>query len=112
MNWSSPVADLAELAVVRRSGLVESRHLGSLLALDADGSVALAPGARELRFPVGVRHAGTGPPVLAPRDVPGEGGPLTPLESCRASAIASPEGADRGALYGRLLAPPPPVEGG
>ncbi|WP_369140930.1 asparaginase [Modestobacter versicolor] len=35
---------LAELAVVRRSGLVESRHLGSLIALDADGSVALALG--------------------------------------------------------------------
>ncbi|WP_432523136.1 asparaginase [Kineococcus sp. SYSU DK006] len=35
---------LAELAVVRRSGLVESRHLGALLALDADGSVAAALG--------------------------------------------------------------------
>jgi len=35
---------LAELAVVRRSGLVESRHLGSLLALDADGRVALSLG--------------------------------------------------------------------
>ena len=45
MNWSSLVADvLAELAVVTRSGLVESRHLGSLLALDADGAVALSLG--------------------------------------------------------------------
>lgn len=35
---------LAELAVVRRSGVIESRHLGSLLALRADGSVALALG--------------------------------------------------------------------
>ena len=35
---------LAELAVVRRNGLTESRHLGSLLALDADGRVALALG--------------------------------------------------------------------
>jgi L-asparaginase II len=35
---------LAELAVVTRSGLVESRHLGTLVALDADGSVALAVG--------------------------------------------------------------------
>ncbi|WP_222195352.1 asparaginase [Modestobacter italicus] len=42
MNWRPPL--LAELAVVRRSGLVESRHLGSLLALDADGSVALSLG--------------------------------------------------------------------
>lgn len=42
MNWRPPLS--AELAVVRRSGLVESRHLGSLLALDADGSVALSLG--------------------------------------------------------------------
>jgi L-asparaginase II len=35
---------LAELAVVTRSGIVESRHLGTLVALDADGSVALAVG--------------------------------------------------------------------
>ena len=39
---SDPV--LAELAVVVRSGLVESRHLGSLVALAADGSVALELG--------------------------------------------------------------------
>ena len=35
---------LAELAVVVRSDLVESRHLGSLVALRADGSVALELG--------------------------------------------------------------------
>jgi L-asparaginase II len=35
---------LAELAAVRRSGVVESRHLGSLLALAADGSVAVSLG--------------------------------------------------------------------
>jgi L-asparaginase II len=35
---------LAELAVVVRSGLVESRHLGSLVALRADGSTALELG--------------------------------------------------------------------
>ena len=41
---ATPVTGLAELAVVRRSGFVESRHLGSLLALDADGRVAVALG--------------------------------------------------------------------
>jgi L-asparaginase II len=35
---------LAELAAVRRSGVIESRHLGSLLALGADGSVAVSLG--------------------------------------------------------------------
>jgi L-asparaginase II len=35
---------LAELAVVRRSGVIESRHLGSLLALRPDGSVAVSLG--------------------------------------------------------------------
>jgi L-asparaginase II len=35
---------LAELAVVVRSGLVESRHLGSLVALAADGSTVLELG--------------------------------------------------------------------
>jgi L-asparaginase II len=35
---------LAELAAVRRSGVIESRHLGSLLALDADGNVAVRLG--------------------------------------------------------------------
>ncbi|MBW4032960.1 MAG: asparaginase [Acidobacteria bacterium] len=35
---------LAELAVVRRSGFVESRHYGSLLALHRDGSVAVSLG--------------------------------------------------------------------
>lgn len=33
-----------ELACVRRSGVIESRHFGSLVALDADGRVALALG--------------------------------------------------------------------
>lgn len=35
---------MAELAVVERSGFVESRHFGTLVALAADGSVALALG--------------------------------------------------------------------
>jgi L-asparaginase II len=35
---------LAELAVVRRSGVIESRHYGSLLALGRDGGVALSLG--------------------------------------------------------------------
>lgn len=38
------MTDLAELAIVRRSGVVESRHLGSLLALDAAGEVAVSLG--------------------------------------------------------------------
>jgi L-asparaginase II len=38
------VADYAELAVVVRSGFVESRHYGSLVGLAADGSVALRLG--------------------------------------------------------------------
>ncbi|MBC7678950.1 MAG: asparaginase, partial [Pseudorhodobacter sp.] len=47
MPWRPHVAEhpvLTELAVVVRSGLVESRHLGSLLALDADGAPVLALG--------------------------------------------------------------------
>jgi L-asparaginase II len=36
-----PITSFAELAVVVRSGVVESRHFGSLLALDSDG-VAVA----------------------------------------------------------------------
>jgi L-asparaginase II len=32
------VADLAELAIVRRSGLIESRHFGSLVAVGPDGT--------------------------------------------------------------------------
>ncbi|GAB3797011.1 asparaginase [Humibacter antri] len=35
---------LAELAAVRRSGVIESRHFGSLLALDSGGAVAFALG--------------------------------------------------------------------
>jgi L-asparaginase II len=35
---------MAELAVVTRSGFVESRHLGTLVGLRADGSVAVALG--------------------------------------------------------------------
>jgi L-asparaginase II len=35
---------MAELAVVERSGFVESRHFGTLLALTADGSVAISLG--------------------------------------------------------------------
>ncbi len=35
---------IAELAVVRRSGLIESRHFGSLVAFDANGAVALELG--------------------------------------------------------------------
>ena len=35
---------LAELAIVRRSGVIESRHYGSLLALRSDGSVAMSLG--------------------------------------------------------------------
>lgn len=38
------VPDLAELAAVRRSGLVESRHFGSLVALDPDGQAVLELG--------------------------------------------------------------------
>ena len=38
------VAGLAELAIVRRSGLIESRHFGSLVALDADGMPAIELG--------------------------------------------------------------------
>jgi L-asparaginase II len=34
----------AELAVVRRSGFVESRHFGSLVGLGADGAIALSLG--------------------------------------------------------------------
>ncbi len=35
---------LAELAVVWRSGMIESRHFGSLVAFDSDGAVALELG--------------------------------------------------------------------
>lgn len=35
---------LVELAAVRRSGLIESRHFGSLIALNPDGQVVLALG--------------------------------------------------------------------
>lgn len=38
------VPGFAELAVVRRSGLVESRHFGSLIAIDAAGSTVLELG--------------------------------------------------------------------
>jgi hypothetical protein len=82
------------------------------VAEDADGFVALDPGAREQRFPMAVRDPGSGTTVLATRDVPGDDGPLTTLESCSASAVTFPAGADTAAVYGRLLAPPPPAEGG
>jgi L-asparaginase II len=39
-----PLRDLAELAVVRRSGGIESQHYGSLLALHRDGRVAVSLG--------------------------------------------------------------------
>jgi L-asparaginase II len=41
---AQPLTELAELGVVRRSGVIESRHYGSLLALHRDGSVALSLG--------------------------------------------------------------------
>jgi L-asparaginase II len=40
----TPIDALAELAVIRRSGMLESRHYGSLLAFDANGTVALELG--------------------------------------------------------------------
>jgi L-asparaginase II len=39
------MAEVAELAVVERSGFVESRHSGTLVGLAADGSVAVSLGA-------------------------------------------------------------------
>ena len=45
-------ADAAELAVVTRAGIVESRHLGSAVLLDADGQVVESLGAPEaVTFP-------------------------------------------------------------
>lgn len=44
-DHSSP--SFAELAVVTRSGMVESRHFGSILALDADGTPVLRLGEPE-----------------------------------------------------------------
>jgi L-asparaginase II len=41
---ATTVTDLAELAVVRRSGMIESRHFGSLVALDASGAPVLELG--------------------------------------------------------------------
>ncbi|MEO6310368.1 MAG: asparaginase [Leifsonia sp.] len=41
---AAPAAGLPELAVVRRSGLIESRHFGSLVALNASGQTVLALG--------------------------------------------------------------------
>ncbi|ERK70770.1 hypothetical protein N136_02879, partial [Leifsonia aquatica ATCC 14665] len=41
---SHPGAGLAELAAVRRSGMIESRHFGSLVALAPDGSTLLELG--------------------------------------------------------------------
>jgi hypothetical protein len=84
------------------------------IAEDAGGFVALDPGARVQRFPVAVRDPGSGTTVLATRDVPADDGPLTVLESCSASSISFPEGADTAAVYGRLLAPAPapPSDGG
>jgi L-asparaginase II len=38
------IPGLAELAVVRRSGLIESRHFGSLIAVDAAGATVLELG--------------------------------------------------------------------
>lgn len=38
------MSEYAELAVVERSGFVESRHLGTVVALAADGSIALSLG--------------------------------------------------------------------
>jgi L-asparaginase II len=37
-------SQLAELAVVRRSGFTESRHFGSVVGVDADGGIAVALG--------------------------------------------------------------------
>jgi len=44
MTVNASLVPLAELAAVRRGGVVESRHFGSLLALDARGEVALQLG--------------------------------------------------------------------
>ena len=42
------IAESVELAVVDRSGFVESRHVGSAVVLDAQGEVAIAVGSPEL----------------------------------------------------------------
>ncbi len=42
---TASVAESAELAVVTRAGVVESRHLGSAVLVSADGSVAKSLGA-------------------------------------------------------------------
>jgi L-asparaginase II len=41
---SASVVSLVELAAVRRSGLIESRHFGSLIAINASGQTVLALG--------------------------------------------------------------------
>ncbi len=52
MTTLPPVpSPLADLAVVIRSGVVESRHLGSIAALSADGSVAWQTGSGEQILP-------------------------------------------------------------
>jgi L-asparaginase II len=38
---------LSELAIIRRSGIIESRHFGSLIGFTSDGSVALELGATD-----------------------------------------------------------------
>ena len=43
-STTATVPGLAELAAVRRSGLIESRHFGSLVALGPDGTTLLALG--------------------------------------------------------------------
>ncbi|MFE4949759.1 asparaginase [Leifsonia sp. NPDC056665] len=44
MSSTTAVAGLAELAAVRRSGMIESRHFGSLVALDPDGGTLIELG--------------------------------------------------------------------
>ncbi|MGY1804701.1 hypothetical protein ACI78T_15580 [Blastococcus sp. SYSU D00922] len=68
----------------------------------ARGWLALDPGAQRQQFPVAVHDAGSGTTVLGLRDISKDGGRLTELRSCTASAITAPDGADTMTVYSGL----------
>lgn len=75
-------------------------------AMSAQGFVALDPGAPMQQFPVAIPDPGSGTTLLPLRNVSKDGGQVTELQSCTASAITVPPGAATMDLYKSFMLTP------
>jgi hypothetical protein len=111
VELGAPTAGLYEVTLDYRGPGRNSRSYTMIenninVVQTARGYLALDPGARQMQFPVAVHHAGSGSTVLSLQDISKDGGRLTELESCTASAVSVPDGAATMEVYSGLLLTP------